>query len=523
MTAASEKARQASESAAVDRFIRPGPAGDNGEAAPGIERVDVQAVKAAGAPATLYGDRVKIHPKRVYGFYRNIKWVVMIVALAVYYGLPWLRWDRGPALPDQAVLLDFANQRLFFGPLEIWAQEFYYVTGILVISSLALFLVTALAGRVWCGYACPQTVWTDLFVWVERFVQGDRNQRIKLEKAPWSFEKFRKIALTHVIWLLISAATGGALVFYFRDAPTLAVEMATGTAPSVAYVFLGVFTVTTYLLGGIAREQVCIYMCPWPRIQGAMFDDHSLLVSYRTHRGEPRGAHKKGDTWEGRGDCIDCKQCVVVCPMGIDIREGPQLACIQCALCIDACNAIMDKVGRPRGLIAYDTFENLEAAKTGGAAPIQLLRPRTLLYVVLIPIVLALMVYGWLHRAVLEVNVLRDRNPLFVNLSDGGVRNGYDVKVLNKRHDTRRVVISVEGLPAAAGTPVMDVVGLGAKAADGIDVAPDNLRALRVYLTVPSAGLKALRSDATPITFVVKDLGDGTMTRRTSNFRSPKQ
>ncbi len=444
----------------------------------------------------------------------------MIFALAVYYGLPWLRWNRGPSLPDQAVLLDFENQRIFFGPLEIWAQEFYYVTGLLVLASLALFLVTALAGRVWCGYACPQTVWTDLFISVEHLIQGDRNQRMKLDKSPWTFEKIRKKTLTHIIWVLISLATGGALVFYFRDAPTLGHELLTGTAPSIAYVFLAVFAGTTYLLGGLAREQVCIYMCPWPRIQGAMFDDHSLLVSYRPHRGEPRGPHKKGATWDGRGDCIDCKQCVVVCPMGIDIRDGAQMACIQCALCIDACNGIMDKVGRPRGLIAYDTFKNLEAAKTGGSAPIKLFRARTLLYMVLIPLVLALMVYGWANRSILEVNVLRDRNPLFVNLSDGGVRNGYEVKVLNKRHEIRRVTIGIEGLPAGAGKPLIDVIGLGDEAANGIDVAPDNLRALRVYVKISADGLKALTDDITPITFVVTDLGDGTVTRRDSNFRS---
>jgi len=530
MSVSSHNGPQGSDTSAIDRFIVAKSDSASIEAAPGIERANVAAVNSKAKAksdkpsddSSLYAEHTKIHPKRVYGMFRNIKWAVMIVALVVYYGLPWLRWNRGPALPDQAVLFDFENQRLFFGPLEIWAQEFYYVTGILVLASLSLFLVTALAGRVWCGYACPQTVWTDLFVWVERFVQGDRNQRIKLEKAPWTFDKFRKIALTHFTWLLISAATGGALVFYFRDAPTLFVEMFSGTAPSIAYVFLIVFTVTTYLLGGLAREQVCIYMCPWPRIQGAMFDDHSLLVSYRPLRGEPRGAHKKGDSWDGRGDCIDCKQCVVVCPMGIDIREGPQLACIQCALCIDACDAIMDKVGRPRGLIAYDTFENLEAAKTGGTVPVQWLRPRTILYMVLIPIVLGLMTYGWVNRAVLEVNVLRDRNPLFVNLSDGGVRNGYDVKVLNKRHDTRRVAVSVEGLPARAGAPTVEIVGLGPAAAQAIDVAPDNLRALRVYISLPAAGITALASDVTPITVVVKDLGDGTVTRRTSNFRSPR-
>ncbi|MCH9808520.1 MAG: cytochrome c oxidase accessory protein CcoG [Alphaproteobacteria bacterium] len=492
-----------------------------GQAAPGIDRHDVEAVNAV-ENRPLYADRVAIHPKRAKGTFRNLKWLVMALTLGVYYVTPWLRWDRGPALPDQAVLIDFANQRLFFGPMEIWAQEFYYVTGLLVLASLALFLVTALAGRVWCGYACPQTVWTDLFIMVERFIQGDRNARLRLQKAPWSADKIWKISITHAIWLLISVLTGGALVFYFRDAPTLAYEFATGTAPYIAYVFVGVFAATTYLLGGLAREQVCIYMCPWPRIQGAMFDDHSLLVSYREARGEPRGPHKKNDTWEGRGDCIDCKQCVVVCPVGIDIRDGPQLECIQCALCVDACNEIMGKIGRPGNLIAYDTFHNLEAAKTGGTAPVKIFRPRTILYMVVIPAVLALMTYGWVNRSELQVNVLRDRNPLFVRLSDGGVRNGYTVKILNKRHETRTFSIDVEGLPPAIEKPKITLVGF---AGDNprVDVAPDNLRALRIYLSMPASSVKKLTSDATDLTFVVTDTGNGSQTRRGTLIRTPKR
>ncbi len=490
------------------------------EAAPGIVRHDVEAVNAAD-DRKLYAEQVKVHPKLVHGTFRNLKWVMMVVGLGIYYLLPWLRWDRGPSLPDQAFLLDFANQRLFFGPLEIWAQEFYYITGILILSALGLFLVTALAGRVWCGYACPQTVWTDLFVMVERIFQGDRNARLKLAKAPWSVSKASKLGATHATWVLISIATGGALVFYFRDAPTLAHEFLTGTAPYVAYLFVGIFAATTYLLGGLAREQVCIYMCPWPRIQGAMFDEHSLLVSYRDHRGEPRGRHKKGDGWDGRGDCIDCKQCVVVCPMGIDIRDGPQLECIQCALCIDACNEIMDKVGRPRNLIAYDTFENLKAAADGGRAPVKIFRPRTLLYLVLIPAVLGVMTYGWINRSELEVNVLRDRNPFFVRLSDGGVRNGYTVKILNKTHDNREFGLAAKGFPANVGTPQVNVLGID-DPSKGIEVVPDNVRSLRVFVSLPAQAMPNLR-EVTDFEFVVKDIQDGTVSLNPTTFRGPKK
>ncbi|MEC9368288.1 MAG: cytochrome c oxidase accessory protein CcoG, partial [Pseudomonadota bacterium] len=274
-----------------------------GEAAPGVERINAAAVNAR-ENRPLYAAREKIHAKRARGTFRTVKWVVMAVTLGIYYALPWVRWDRGPYAPDQAVLLDFPNRRFYFFFLEIWPQEFYFVTGLLILAALALFLVTAAAGRVWCGYTCPQTVWTDLMIAVERFWQGDRNARMRLDRQPWTLEKVWRKGATHFTWLAIGVATGGAFVFYFRDAPTLAREMMTFQAPAIAWIFLGIFAGTTYLLGGIAREQVCTYMCPWPRIQGAMFDRQSLLVSYRAWRGEPRGAHKAGQSWKGRGDCI---------------------------------------------------------------------------------------------------------------------------------------------------------------------------------------------------------------------------
>ncbi|GAB4235874.1 MAG: cytochrome c oxidase accessory protein CcoG [Methyloligellaceae bacterium] len=486
------------------------------QAAPGVERVDVRAVNAADT-RPLYAVREKVYPKRVYGTFRTIKWIVMAITLGIYYTLPWLRWDRGPYLPDQAVLIDFPNRRFFFFFLEIWPQEFYFVTGLLVLAALTLFLATAIAGRVWCGYACPQTVWTDLMIAVERFWQGDRNARMRLDKAPWTFNKIWRKGGTHLTWLLIGVSTGGAFVFYFRDAPTLMGEFLAFDAPLIAYVFLGVFTATTYLLGGIAREQVCTYMCPWPRIQGAMFDHHSLLVSYRAWRGEPRGPHKKGESWEGRGDCIDCKQCVAVCPAGIDIRDGAQLECIQCALCIDACNAIMDKVGRPRGLITYDTVDNLEAAARGERSPVRLLRPRVILYASLILLVGLIMLVALWNRTLLEVNVLRDRNPIFVQLSDGSVRNGYTVKILNKRHEPRTFRLDVRGLPGAA----IRVVGYEKDADPQIEVPPDDLRALRVFVTLPPQSLDNLRAGATSFDFIVEDTGDGTMVSNDTTFRSP--
>lgn len=481
-----------------------------------VETHDVTAVNRK-EDRTLYAGRQKVYPKLASGTFRRLKWLLMALTLGVYYAVPWIRWDRGPDLPNQAVLLDMAHERFFFFGLEIWPQEFYIVTGILVVASLALFLITSLAGRVWCGYFCPQTVWTDLMVAVERIWQGDRAARIRLDKAPWGPVKIFKKSMTHLTWLLIAVATGGAFVFYFADAPTLLQQLLTGTAPVTAYVFIGILTFTTYLLGGIAREQVCIYMCPWPRIQGAMIDHDSFLVTYRDYRGEPRGAHKKGSSWDGRGDCVDCKACVAVCPMGIDIRDGSQLECIQCALCIDACNEIMQKVGRPRNLIAYDTIAGQEAAAKGGTARPHLLRARTLLYSGLIAIVASLMTWALANRSVLELNVLADRNPFYVRLANGDIRNGYTMKILNKLHEPRRFHIELEDFPEAR------LIMGGAAAGEGkpeVQVPTDVLSEIKVFVTVPGSVAEGLDTRK-GFSFVVRDVDSGLIARRETTFRRP--
>jgi cytochrome c oxidase accessory protein FixG len=487
-----------------------------GEAAPGITPTDVKPVNRK-ADRDLYAGRKKIYAKLAFGRFRMAKWMIMAITLSIYYALPWLRWDRGPALPDQAFLIDVEHGRLFILFLEIWPQELYYVTGLLVVSSLALFLVTSAFGRVWCGYTCPQTVWTDLMIAVERFWQGDRNARIRLDKEPWGISKLFKKAMTHVSWLAIGLATGGALVFYFRDAPTLAHEFLTGTAPAIAYLFAGIFAGTTYLLGGIAREQVCIYMCPWPRIQGAMTDHHTLLVSYRTERGEPRGPVRKGQGWDGRGDCIDCKACVAVCPTGIDIRDGSQLECIQCALCIDACDDIMTRIGRPRNLIAYDTIAKQEAKARGQHEPMRLIRTRTMLYAGLIVLVSALMLAGLTNRTTLELNVLHDRGILFVPLSDGGIRNGYTAKILNKQHEARNFRLSLDGI-AGAG---LSILGHDGDSAALVTVGPDDVGEIRIFVTVPKQSLDALKPPRTALTFIITDTKTGHAVRRATLFESP--
>ena len=488
-----------------------------GEAAPGVERSDATAVNAP-AERTLYAARRKVYPKLASGRFRRVKWGAMAVTLGIYYALPWLRWSRGPDLPDQAVLLDMANNRFFFLFLEIWPQEFYFVTGLLVLASLALFLVTSLAGRVWCGYTCPQTVWTDLMITVERFWQGDRNARLRLDQAPWGPEKIFRKAMTHLTWLAIGVATGGAFVFYFADAPTLAGQLVTGTAPAIAYLFLGIFTATTYVLGGIAREQVCIYMCPWPRIQGAMVDHETLLVSYGPHRGEPRGPHKKGQGWDGRGDCVDCKACVAVCPMGIDIRDGPQLECIQCALCIDACDAIMDRVGRPRGLVAYSTIAEQEAAVASAPAPARrYVRARTLLYAGLLSLVGLIMLAGWMARSVVEINALHERNPPWVRLADGSVRNAYTVKILNKLHEPRQFRLTASGLAGAR----VAVVGAETETDPKVRVPTDDLREVRVFVTLGRADVERLDGPTVDFALVIRDVNSGAESVRRVKFLRP--
>ena len=319
---------------------------------PDIERLDAEAVMSAKTRGPLYEARKKIFPKRAEGAFRRFKWIIMAFTLGIYYLTPWLRWDRGPYAPSQAVLIDLDNRRFFMFDIEIWPHEFYFVAGLLIMAGIGLFLVTSAVGRAWCGYACPQTVWTDLFQHIDRFVDGDRNARIRLDQEPWGPGKIAKRSFKWSIYLLVSLVTGGAWILYFADAPTLLREFFAGEADPVAYITVGILTLTTFTLGGFMREQVCIYMCPWPRIQSAMLDEKSLLVTYKDWRGEPRGSVKKAEKDPAHfGDCIDCLQCVAVCPTGIDIREGPQIGCITCALCIDACDRVMAEVGRPRGLI----------------------------------------------------------------------------------------------------------------------------------------------------------------------------
>ena len=468
----------------------------------------------------LYAEHKKVYPQSVHGPFRRLKWAILILTLGVYYLLPFVRWDRGPNAPDQAVLVDLPGRRFYFFFIEIWPQEVYYFTGLLIIAALLLFLANALAGRVWCGYTCPQTVWTDLFLTVERWTEGDRRARIKLDESPWTLSKARKKLAKHGLWLLIAWWTGGVWVLYFADAPTLVWQLATFQAPAVAWIWIGIFTFTTDLLAGFARDQVCTYMCPWPRIQAALTDEDALNVTYRLDRGEPRASLKKAAALERKGnhvgDCIDCYQCVAVCPTGIDIREGIQLECIQCGLCIDACDTVMRKVNRPTGLIGYDTDLNIAAREAGKPTRYRFIRPRTIIYVALIAVISAVMLAQLLTRDDFGINVLHDRNPQFVRLSDGGIRNGYTVRVLNKALEARDFALGVEGIPGVR----LEVIGLETpdSATTEVEVGPDTTRELRVLVFAPPGATPEV---STPVTFTATNRATGQVLSTGDYFKSP--
>ncbi|MEM0989078.1 MAG: cytochrome c oxidase accessory protein CcoG [Pseudomonadota bacterium] len=472
---------------------------------------------AADTPPALYAAREPVFPKAVKGTFRRLKWAIMVVTLAVYYITPWIRWDRGPYLPDQAVLVDLANRRFYFFWIEIWPQEFYYIAGLLIMAGVGLFLFTSVLGRVWCGYTCPQTVWVDLYQHVERWIDGDRNAQFRLLKSRWTLNKIARRAAKWSVWLVIALATGGAWVFYFADAPTLLVDLATGYAAPIAYTTVGILTATTFILGGFMREQVCIYMCPWPRIQSAMLDENSLTVTYKDWRGEPRGKHRKAAAAAGLGDCIDCNACVAVCPTGVDIREGQQMGCITCALCIDACDDTMAKIGKPRGLIDYFSLadENLErAGKPSLPAWRRAIRPRTILYTGLWAAIGLAMLVTLFMRDSIDLTVRPSRNPVFVTLSDGTIRNSYEIRVRNMNgepHAFRLSYLTQEGF-----------FTLTIQGEDGhiFEVPADETAKLRVFL---DAATWAARGERVDIRLWVENLETRERSYYDTHFQGPPQ
>ncbi|CAO3427959.1 cytochrome c oxidase accessory protein CcoG [Azospirillum doebereinerae] len=474
---------------------------------------------AEAKPAPLFASRRQIHPKSVKGRYRRIKTWLGIALLALFVLLPWLRWDRGPGIADQAVLFDLGEQRFYLFGLELWPQHIYYMTGAMILAAVGLFLATSVAGRVWCGFTCPQTVWTDLYVWVEKLTEGDRGDRIRLDRQPWTADKIARKTVKHAAWVLIALVTGASGIFYLADAPTLTAEMLRFEAPELAVWSILIVAGSTYLMAGFMREQMCLHACPWPRIQVAMIDEDSKVVTYQEWRGEGRAPLRKTQSdadrkAEGKGDCIDCGQCVHVCPTGIDIRDGLQMDCIGCGLCVDACNDVMVRIGKPADLILFDTGA-AQAAKAVGAEPpgTSWLRPRTIVYVLIMVVVTGLMGIGLLMKPSADIAILRDRAPLFVRLADGRVQNAYTVKISNMTRTERSYRLTMGGLDDAR----LAVAGESGEAdALTLTAPPSGVATYRVYARLPETD----RTPAsTPVTFDVRTEGGGA--RHDSVFLAP--
>ena len=482
-----------------------------------IDPADITMRQPAKGEVPFYREAGQAVPRAVKGLFRNLKWAAMAVLLAWWHLGPFLRWDRGPDAPGQAILIDMAGRRAYFFGIEIWPQEVYYVTGLLLIAAITLFLMSAVAGRVWCGFLCWQTVYTDLFQNIERWVIGERTARIAFQRAPLSANKILRQAVVVGAWALVSAACGIGVTLWFGDAFEQLRAIFTGQAGLSVYLFILVIGGFCFLLAGFARERVCVYMCPYSRFQSAMFDEHSLIVSYEDWRGEPRAPAPKNRDFTGRGHCVDCKMCVQSCPTGVDIRFGNQLACIGCGVCIDACDRVMEKFGLPKGLISYDSAVNLAAREQGRPAPgLKPVRLRTVLYGGLLVIVAGVMLTSLLTRSTTEVNVLHERTPLFVQMSDGSIRNGYAYKILNMVRENRTYTLHTEGLAGAT----LEMIG-GAAGARELELAvdKDQVGTFRLFVSVPEDNLAGRSND---IIFVLTEKGkDDRPVRNRTLFAGP--
>ncbi len=471
--------------------------------------IPIEPVPAAGdedVMVSLYASRQKIHPRTVTGLFTRWRWFFVWATQVVFYGLPWLSWnDR------QAVLFDLEARRFFIFNLVLYPQDFIYLTGLLVISALSLFLFTAVAGRLWCGYACPQTVYTEIFLWIERRVEGDRSARLRLDAAPLSAAKVGKKALKHGLWAAVGLWTGFTFVGYFtpiRELAGLVVALSLGPWQTFWVLFYGF---ATYGNAGFLREQVCKYMCPYARFQSAMFDKDTLIVTYDERRGEPRGARsKKADPKAlGLGACVDCTLCVQVCPTGIDIRKGLQYECIGCAACIDVCDDVMDKVGYPRGLIRYDTQNGLANGWDRKQVFRRALRPRVLVYSAILLAITVAVLGSLALRTPLKVDVIRDRGALAREVGQGRIENVFRLQIMNATEQAQTYGLKVEGLP-----------GIELASEASVQVLPAEVRAVAVRVQIPPG---AAGGGSHPITFDVTALGEaGVQVREQSTFVVPR-
>ena len=393
--------------------------------------------KNTDTSTSLYAKHEKIYAREVHGIFAFWRSMGVFVLLGIYYLTPWLQWDD-----HQAVLLDLPNRQFHIFSLTFWPQDFFYFALLLIVAALALFFFTAVAGRLWCGYACPQTVWTEIFMWLERKIEGDRPKQMKLDKAPWTIRKFAIKGSKHTVWIVFAAFTGFTFVGYFTPIMDLAGRIADLSLGGWEWFWVIFYSIATWGNAGFLREQVCIYMCPYARFQSAMFDKDTLIISYDEKRGEPRGSRKRSESpsEKGLGSCVDCGLCVQVCPTGIDIRDGLQYQCIACSACIDVCNGIMDKMEYPRSLIRYTT-QNTDEGK-----PSHILRPRVVIYALILLGFTAAIFYAIGTRVPLGLDVLRDRNRLYNETHEGLIENVYTLKIINMDKNVHDYTLSVSGI-----------------------------------------------------------------------------
>ncbi len=421
----------------------------------------------------LYEVRRKIYPRAVHGWFAAWRWALVWLTQLIFYGLPWLTWNERPA-----VLFALEARRFYLFGMVLYPQDFIYLTGLLIISALALFLFTAVAGRLWCGYACPQTVYTEIFLWVERKIEGDRHQRMKLDAQPWNTAKIGRKVAKHATWIALAAWTGFTFVGYFTPIRTLGAEVLTFSLGPWETFWIGFYGFATWGNAGFMREQVCKYMCPYARFQSAMFDRDTLIVTYDETRGEPRGSRsRKADRAAlGVGDCIDCGLCVEVCPTGIDIREGLQYECIGCTACIDACDQVMDKMSYPQGLIRYDTENGVANRWSRSQLLRRTVRPRVLVYTAILLGVTIALFAQLAMRMPLSVNVIRDRGTLAREVEGGLIENVYRLQISNSAETAATFRIGVEGIPGAvvASDPQAEIAAAGTRlVAVRVRAAPD--------------------------------------------------
>ncbi|HUG99910.1 MAG TPA: cytochrome c oxidase accessory protein CcoG [Gammaproteobacteria bacterium] len=454
------------------------------------------------APDSFYAVHEKVYPREVKGRYASLRNLAVWVLLGIYYVLPWISWHG-----RQAVLFDLPARKFYIFGLTFWPQDFFFMAWLLIIAALALFFVTAVAGRLWCGYACPQTVWTEAFLWMERITEGNHSQRRKLDHGPWTRDKVLRKSAKQVLWITFSLWTGFTFAAYFTPAAELGQKLLTLSAGPWESFWVLFYGFATYGNAGLLREQVCKYMCPYARFQGAMFDKDTMIISYDERRGEPRGGRKRSldHIAAGLGDCIDCNMCVQVCPTGIDIREGLQIECIACAACVDVCNEVMDKMAYPRGLIRYSTHHAMEEQQ-----PVRVMRPRVIVYGVLLLALLVGFGTAIANRSTLIVDVIRDRNTLYRELPGGVVENVYTVTFVNKTEVQRRYEVSargVAGLELEFDTPLPLVS------------APGEIRRVPLRLKAPG---KVLPPGGAEVTLTVEALGDApTTVERTTRLIGP--